>query len=118
MAAMNQVSRVLRRGQTGFFHWCPACEQMHPLPDGKNSPGGGWTFDGDAENPTFTPSFKQTYTHWSGGIAESGLGIGERTERVCHYIITAGKIQFCADSWHRRSDIVVMPPIPEGLTDE
>jgi hypothetical protein len=35
----------------------------------------------------------------------------------CHYIITDGKIQFCPDSWHRRSDIVQMPLIPDWISD-
>lgn len=81
---------------------------MHPLPDG------GWTFNGDVDKPTFTPSFKTTFVHYSGGIDQHGLGIGSREYRVCHYIITDGKIQFCPDSWHKRSDIVAMPLIPEG----
>lgn len=112
-----QVSALLRRGSTGYFHWCPACEMMHPLPDGKDSPGGGWQFNGNVDRPTFTPSFKQTYVHWTGGIAEDGRGLGEKQDRVCHYIITNGLIQFCSDSWHGRSDIVAMPSIPQGLGD-
>lgn len=102
-----QVSPIMRRGRAQYFHWCPACEEHHPLPD-------SWTFNGDVVKPTFSPSFKQTFTHWTGGIDEkTGLGRGERQERVCHYIITAGVIQFCADSWHVRSDIVAMPNLPD-----
>lgn len=40
---------------------------------------------------------------------------GEPLDGTCHYIITEGRIQFCPDSWHGRSDIVQMPLIPEGL---
>lgn len=103
-------SAILRRGSGRYFHWCPACEDMHPLPD-------SWTFNGDVNRPTFAPSFKQSFTHWTGGIDERGKGHGERQERVCHYIITAGSIQFCSDSWHRHSDVIAMPALPERLKD-
>ena len=90
---------VLLRGKTGYFHWCPACEEMHPLPD-------GWKFNGDVNTPSFEPSFLQTF-----GDKHTGA------VRQCHYFIRSGQIQFCFDSWHKRSDIVAMPPIPEHLSD-
>jgi len=106
---MSLASPILRRATGRFFHWCPACEDMHPLPD-------SWMFDGNVEQPTFSPSFKQTFTHWTG---EPGSEEARRTreDRVCHYFITDGRIQFCPDSWHGRSDIVAMPLIPEQLRD-
>lgn len=112
---MSQVSKVLRRGIGRYFHFCPACEEMHQLPD-------SWKFDGNLESPTFSPSFKHSGLRcvnvngrWTGDYVRDAKG--EPTDGTCHYIITAGKIQFCADSWHRRSDIVAMPPIPDGLED-
>jgi hypothetical protein len=102
---MSQASAILRRGVAGFFHWCPACQEMHPLPD-------SWTFNRDVERPTFSPSFKQTFTHWPD---RNDVTRGE--ERVCHYFICDGQIQFCFDSWHKRSDVVAMPQIPAHLRD-
>ena len=84
---------------------------MHPLPD-------SWTFDDNLEKPTFQPSFKQGFVRWTGGIDPEGRGRGERQQLVCHYFITAGNIQFCQDSWHGRSDIIAMPPIPDNLADD
>lgn len=107
---MSQVSAKLRRGPAQYFHWCPACEGMHPLPD-------GWTFNGNVDRPTFSPSFKQTFVRWSGGVDQAGIGQGERQQVVCHYIITDGRIQFCSDSWHGRTDVVEMPHVPAHLTD-
>lgn len=104
---MSQVSAVLRRGQGRFFHWCPSCKEMHPLPD-------GWAFDGNVEKPTFSPSFKHTSVQWADGVDEQGIGLGEKQDRVCHYIITSGRIHFCSDSWHGRSDVVDMPHLPEA----
>ena len=107
---MNQVSPILHRGPERYFHWCPACERMHPLPD-------SWTFNGDVKNPTFHPSFKQRFVRWTGGVDSKGLGQGEKQDLICHYISTDGKIQFCPDSWHGRSDIVQMPLIPADIVD-
>lgn len=111
-----QVSPILRRASGGWAHWCPACEHMHRLPD-------SWTFNGDLERPTFAPSFRH------GGkriVAENGVWTGEwhrgadgkPLDGTCHYIITDGKIQFCPDSWHGRSDTVPMPIIPDHLKDD
>lgn len=81
---------------------------MHPLPD-------SWTFNGDLQKPTFSPSFKQTYFH---AFKDNAQGKPRGEERVCHYIVTDGKIQFCPDSWHGRSDIISMPVLPARMTDD
>lgn len=101
---MAQVSKVLRQGVGRFFHMCPACIEMHPLPE-------SWQFDGNLEKPTFSPSFRQSFVRWSGGTDPSGRGIGEKVDVECHYIITAGNIHFCGDSWHKRTDVVAMVPL-------
>ncbi|SRR5258708_769494 len=113
---MNQVSPILRRATGRYFHWCPACEEMHQLPD-------SWTFNGDVNKPTFSPSFKHSGLRtvnidgrWTGEWVRDVAG--KPVDGTCHYIITDGKIQFCSDSWHKRSDIVAMPPIPRHLADE
>lgn len=80
MSEITQVSPVLRYGATAYFHWCPACDRMHPLPD-------SWSFEGNVDQPTFSPSFRQT---------------GVRDGKDCHYNITAGQIVWHADSWHGR----------------
>lgn len=89
---MSQVSEVLRRASGGYFHWCPACEELHPLPD-------SWRFDGNLERPTFAPSFK----HEGGSVPGW----------CCHYTITAGVITFCADcSYAMAGQSVPMPSLP------
>lgn len=93
---MGQASAVMRRGATTFFHWCPACEQMHPLPD-------TWTFDGNLEQPTFSPSFRQ---------------LRVRDGKDCHYNIEAGEIVWHADSWHSRTGREPMVPLASvGMQD-
>lgn len=69
----------------GWTLWCPGCEQRHVIPTGALD----WTFNGDTERPTFSPSVKHTWTH------------GEQREpRCCHYFIKDGAIEFCSDSTH------------------
>lgn len=74
-----------------YFHWCPACETLHPLPVPR------WSFNGDINKPHFNPSFRQQPGH----------------PKECHYHIHNGNIEFCGDGWHKRSDTIVMPDIPE-----
>ena len=96
---MGQVSRKLRRYETGYAHWCPACEEMHVLPD-------GWSFNSDLEEPTFLPSF-----------LHSGYS-AKHDNFVCHYILTAGVLHFQGDcTLEFRGKSVPRPLMPIELTD-
>jgi hypothetical protein len=114
---MSQVSSTLRRIEGGFAHWCPACEEMHRLPD-------GWSFDGNLESPSFTPSFKHDGIqrvfvdgHWTGEWKRDA--VGNTVPFCCHYILTAGVLNFCCDCTHSfAGQSVPLPKLPEGLTDD
>lgn len=85
-------------------HWCPGCNCRHLIPIEKpNAQGARWTWDENLENPTFTPSVNiEVATNKEGVVIKR-----------CHYIITAGKIQYCADSTHTLSGQTVdLPVIP------
>lgn len=113
---MGQVSAVLRRAEGGFTHWCPGCEEMHILPD-------SWNFDGNLDTPTFTPSFRHSFLRriftegeWTGEWKRDSSG--NTIPFVCHYILTAGQLNFCGDSTHSLAGkSVPLPLLPEGLTD-
>jgi hypothetical protein len=95
---MGQVSSVLRRGVGRYLHWCPACQELHPLPD-------SWTFDGDLEQPTFSPSFKH-----SGGRSQP--------EWCCHYTLVKGMLHFAQDCSHAfKGQVIPLPPLPEEHRD-
>jgi hypothetical protein len=82
-------------------HFCPGCQQMHVLPWKR----GDWTFDGDFESPTFAPSFLHTWTEGP-----------EHVPRRCHYVLTAGVLNFCADSTHALAgQPVPLPDLPPDL---
>ena len=97
---MSKVSPYLRRAEGRYMHWCPGCNRMHPLPD-------GWTFNGDVNRPTFTPSFKHTI-----GQNPDGSFI------TCRYILTNGVLNFCNDCHHPLSGKPVpLPELPEHATE-
>ena len=106
---MGQAGRFLRRvgaadGHTagGYAHYCPGCKHMHAFAvDAPFSNGARWTFDGNLDKPTFTPS----------------MNIGPDDER-CHYNLTAGNLTFHNDTKHSlKGQTVPLPELPEGLRD-
>lgn len=104
---MGQISAKLRRGTAEYFWFCPACDELHPLPD-------GWKFDGNRDKPTFSPSFKHDW-NW-GPLAEPPKRPGHN---VCHYIVTAGRVAYCGDCTHSMAGQTIdMPDLPELYRDD
>jgi hypothetical protein len=118
---MGQVGSKMRRigsadGYTagGLAHWCPACEEMHAFAlDGPNSSGAKWIWDGNVENPTFTPSMNITinaksHPHYQPDAATS----------VCHYFLRNGAIEYLGDCTHSlKGQRIILPPLPAHLKD-
>ncbi len=70
------------QGVTKYLFFCPGCECLHSYDvrtDGKRP---NWSFDGNLESPTFTPSLFYP-------------------DRVCHLFLTAGKLHFLGDCTHK-----------------
>jgi hypothetical protein len=82
-----------------YLHYCPACRQMHLINTRrKNQNGAQWTFDGNMEKPTFSPSIN---------ILKEGGG------SQCHYFIQVGYILYAQDSHHdMKGQTIEMPEIP------
>lgn len=57
--------------------WCPGCDEAHGCDK-------RWTFNGDYERPTFSPSIH---------VSASG-------PETCHSFVRDGQIQFLSDSYH------------------
>jgi phage terminase large subunit GpA-like protein len=94
-----QVGPFMRQSASGrFFHWCPACEMAHALPADN-----GWTYNGNPDAPTFTPSFRQMRV---------------RDGKDCHYNITNGMIVWHNDSWHGRRGMQAMIPLKSVGVDD
>lgn len=78
----------------GHWHFCPGCAKLHRLPSE------GWTFNGDLDKPTFAPSFKHSW--------------GAPANKVCHYIVTDGRIFYCGDSTHALAGQTIdFPDLPD-----
>jgi hypothetical protein len=89
-----QVSSTLRRATNAYMHWCPACEEMHMLPD-------TWVFDGNVESPTFSPSFKHLHR-----------------DDICHYTLSKGVLAYCDDSTHAlKGKTIPLPSLPPEMCD-
>jgi hypothetical protein len=114
---MGQVSTKLRRGKGMYFHWCPACDEMHPLPD-------SWQFDGNLESPTFTPSFRHGGYRkhnvngvWTKPFWERDAS-GNTIPSVCHYILTNGVLNYCGDCTHAlKGQSISLPDLPDFVRD-
>ena len=79
--------------------WCPGCDDVHGIRYGD----GGWTWNGDLERPTFTPSVLIGGTQWapSDGFYKPNHARVEPGQRTtCHSFVTDGRIQFLPDSTH------------------
>lgn len=128
---MGQFGRKLRRYGTsgtsrGFVHWCPACGEAHVYVTEQIRPGGPqWTFNGDKDAPTFTPSMKITGKQttqddkgeWTGDWVRGPDG--KALDMCCHYFITTGQIIYCGDSTHSlKGQKVPLPDLPPHLRDQ
>lgn len=87
--------RKLAKGSYWCFY-CPGCKRMH-LYDVGTEYQHQWQFNGDVNNPTFTPSLR---------LVSDIQG--------CHLNITNGQIQFHGDCWHDlKGQTVPMVDIPD-----
>ncbi len=98
MSAIGSKLRSLEGGKVAFK--CPGCNQAHHVTvDGSR----GWTFNGDGDKPTFSPSVlvrgtvpitdEEHATIMSGGKVSP-------VPFVCHSFVTDGRIRFLSDCTH------------------
>lgn len=80
MAKILTISNA-QPGEFKYLFWCPGCEEQHGFND-------GWTFNGDIEKPTVSPSIL--------------VNVGRRNPEghLCHMFVSEGKIQFLSDCTH------------------
>lgn len=79
----EQNNKVISENDNGqLIFYCPACKFSHAF-DSR------WTFNGDFEKPTFSPSLLVKYP-W--GDPPKNM--------VCHSFITEGKISYLDDCTH------------------
>lgn len=106
---MSALSSKLRsvasaNGGRAIAFWCPGCDTAHVVYCEGSSPI--WTWDGNVEAPTISPSILVTYNG-----AHPGQG-GEPPAR-CHSFVRAGRIQFRSDCTHGLAGLTVdLPDFP------
>lgn len=120
---MGQVSRALRRTTEGYSHWCPGCREMHHIwTDRETHPV--WTFNGDANSATFTPSVlitgkqieQDAEGRWTGNWVMGPDG--KALDHVCHYFVTNGQLLFLGDCTHPlKGQTVPIPDLPTWAAD-
>lgn len=111
---------------TYVYLWCPGCETLHAFSvDGTEGPQ--WTWDGDRQRPTFSPSLLVRWHGYSGAVQRevmSKVREGDATftpdvepsDQACHSFVRAGRWQFLSDSTHALAGQTVdCVPIPEGV---
>lgn len=86
---MPKLLKVTNEKGTFLMH-CPGCDQLHQIWTEKAVNRPQWGFNGDMENPTFTPSLLVKGT------------MGNNHEPVtCHSFIRDGQWQFLNDCTHK-----------------
>lgn len=100
-------SKILRREGWHFVpthaHWCPACKVMHDFAvEQPFRNGARWTFNGNGDLPTFSPSMNIAVGPYDGGKIDR-----------CHYFLRNGRIEFLGDSTHAMAGQTVdLPDVP------
>lgn len=120
---MSAFGKMLRKGQEErYSFYCPGCKQAHSVVAGPN----GWSFNHDAEKPTFNPSVLVRTGHYASHYKpedncwckfnQENPGLTPSFDCVvCHSFIRDGQIQFLGDCTHALAGQTV--PIPEWPSD-
>ena len=106
--------RLFDKEHGTYTFLCPAGHHHYintNLPNHKNAQ---WSFNGDVNNPTFSPSMDEK----SGRFVDPNVKgdeqwLNENSYR-CHFIITNGMIQFCGDCSHElKGQTMPLPDLDE-----
>lgn len=111
---MNEQKKILypckpsERGHAAshadFLFWCPGCKCAHGVWTTKqNGVGAVWSFNGDMERPTFSPSLLIRFTRDITNEEHTRIMAGEKLnipQTVCHSFVRDGQIEFLSDCTH------------------
>jgi hypothetical protein len=112
------MARANEGRENRVHFWCPGCDDAHAIHTREN----GWTWNGDLDRPTFSPSVLMRATYHEPPVTPENLEQWERepweqhpVERVCHSFVTDGRIQFLGDCTHQLAGQTVdLPEWPYG----
>ena len=86
---MSNRNKFYQESESWWMFQCPGCESLHSV-DAR------WTFNGDLESPTVSPSI---------------LVRGGEKDFNCHSFIRDGKIEFLSDSTHSLAGQTIEIPL-------
>ena len=111
---MGLLSPILRNGSDGrLTWWCPGCDHAHMIQTGSGS-GPRWTWDGNAEKPTFSPSVLVRWSEPNDDPALAGDEVHD-VPKVCHSFVVEGQMQMLGDCTHALAgQTVPIPPWPRA----
>lgn len=108
------MARASRGNDERVLFWCPGCDEAHAIHTRAN----GWTWNGDLERPTFSPSVLLQATYYEPRITPENVEQWHREPWeqqpelvVCHSFVVDGEIQFLGDCTHQLAGQTV--PLPE-----
>lgn len=98
------MAKSWRASDGRIMFYCQGCACHHAVTD-------SWTFNGDYDNPTFSPSVLvrgteitengwKEYDEWSKTKIMPPSGKFDTRSTVCHSFVTDGKIQYLSDCTH------------------
>lgn len=89
----------------GYTFWCPGCEDMHSFTTDTTQKV-VWSFNGDLDKPTFSPSL---------GVKDYDEVAGKfRDGYKCHLLLKDGVLRFLSDCKHPLAgQTVPVPPHPD-----
>lgn len=92
-----------------YTFFCEGCNMHHQV--WTQTPGKPqWSFNGDLEKPTFSPSLLVRYPQWDGE---------KQVEKVCHSFIKDGLIQYLGDCTHKFANMTIpIKPVDNIQDDE
>jgi hypothetical protein len=90
---------LVRRDDAGnildYAVYCTACRRLHYFPN-----DGRWSFNGDVDRPTFSPSMNEAIGPIDDPDAARKHGVKPGGKARCHFIVTDGEITYCSDCTH------------------
>jgi hypothetical protein len=89
-----------KRNSPDFIFLCPGCKCCHGIwTTERNGQNAIWSFNGDMEKPTVSPSILVKHSSYEYG--EDGSPLPETVkDMVCHSYVRNGMIEFLPDSTH------------------
>lgn len=116
MSALGSKLRRLEGGRVSY--WCPGCDAAHVLIIEPGQEGPCWSWDGNFDEPTFSPSIRCVFEHWVPPVTPANMAEWQRQPwpqekrtHVCHAFVTDGMVQFLDDCTHALAGKTV--PLPD-----